>query len=109
MQDPGKHQGITRLSHSIKLLDRILVGRIRKRIEQEMGEEQLGLRTSGGTTDRMFALRQLIEKRLEMKDRMAVGFVKHSHKRNGDDNSEMGVSVRNKSRSENKRKSCEWI
>ena len=38
VQDPGKHRGIT--LHIMKLLERILGGRIRKRVEQELGEQQ---------------------------------------------------------------------
>ena len=49
--------------------------RIRQRVEQELGEEQQGFRKGRGTTDGMFALRQMVEKRLEMQGRMAVGFV----------------------------------
>ena len=49
--------------------------RIRKKVEQELGEEQQGLRKGRGTTDGMFALRQMVQKRLEMHGRMAVGFV----------------------------------
>ena len=59
----------------MKLLERILGGRIRKRIEQELCEEQYGFRKGRGTTGGRFALRQLVDKRLEMKGRMAVGFV----------------------------------
>ena len=75
VQDPGKYRGITLLSHIMKLLERILDGRIRKRVEQEFGEEQQGFRKCRGTIDGMFALTQLVEKRLEMQGRMAVGFV----------------------------------
>ena len=59
----------------MKLLERILDGRIQKRVEEELGEEQLGFRKGRGTTDGMFALRQLVEKILEIQGRMAVGFV----------------------------------
>ena len=75
VQDPGKYRGITLLSHIIKLLERILDVRIRKKVEQELGEEQQGFRKGRGTTDGMFALRQMVEKRLEMQGRTAVGFV----------------------------------
>ena len=75
VQDPGKYRGITLLSHTMKLLERILDARIQKRLEHEFGEEQQGFRKGRGTTDGMFALRQLAEKRLELQGRMAVGFV----------------------------------
>ena len=75
MRDPGKYRGITLLSHIMKLRTRFLDGRIRKRVEQELGEGQQGIRKGRGTTVGMFALRQLVEKMLEMQGRMAVGFV----------------------------------
>ena len=56
---PRKYRGITLKSHTMKLLKRILDGRIRKKIKQELGEEQHGFRKGRGTTDGMFALRQL--------------------------------------------------
>ena len=59
VQDPGKYRGITLLRHIMKLLERILDGRIRKRVEQELGEEQQGFRKGRWATDGMFALRQL--------------------------------------------------
>ena len=69
------YRGITLLSHIMKLLERILDVRIRKKVEQQLGEEQQGFRKGRGTTDGMFALRQMVEKRLESQGRMAVGFV----------------------------------
>ena len=72
---PGKYRGIAFLSHIMKLLERTLDGRIRKRVEQEFVEEQQGFRKGKGTTDGMFALRQLVEKWLEMHGRLAMGFV----------------------------------
>ena len=75
VQDPGKYRGIILLSHIMKLLERILDGRIRKKVEQELCEEQQGFRKGRGMTDGMFALRQPVDKRLEIQGRMAVGFV----------------------------------
>ena len=43
-QDPGKYRGITLLSHIMKLLERILDKGLHRRVEQELGEEQLGFR-----------------------------------------------------------------
>ena len=59
---PGKYRGIMLLSHVLKVLERILDGRIRKIVECEKGEEQQGLRKGRGTADGMFTLRQQVEK-----------------------------------------------
>ena len=48
--------------------------RLRERVEHELGEEQLGFRKGRGTTDGMFPLRQLVEKKLE-KQCMVLAFV----------------------------------
>ena len=37
--DPGKYRGITLLSQVLKLLDRVLYARIRRRVEGDFGEE----------------------------------------------------------------------
>ena len=74
-QDPGKYRGITLLSHVLKTLERILDQRIRKILEPRFGEEQHGFRPGRSTTDAMFTLRQIIEKKVERKQKMAVGFV----------------------------------
>ena len=47
----------------MKLLERILDKRLHERVEPELGEEQLGFRKGPGTTDGMFSLAQLVDKR----------------------------------------------
>ena len=75
-QDPGKNRGITLLSHVMKSLERMILDqRLRERVEQELGEEQLGFRKGRWTTDGMFSLRQLVEKRLERQVHMALASV----------------------------------
>ena len=46
-----------------KLPERIQDGKIRAAVEGEIGEEQEGCRKGGGTTDGMFAVRQLVVKK----------------------------------------------
>ena len=75
VQDPGKYKGITLLRHVMKVLEMILDERIRESVEMEIGEEQQGVRKGRRTTDGMFMLRQLVEKRLELQGEMALGFV----------------------------------
>ena len=68
VHDPGKYKGITLLSQVLKLLERVLDARIRRRVEGDFGEEQQGFRKGRGTADRMYALRQMVEKRLGFVD-----------------------------------------
>ena len=73
VRDPGKYRGITLLSHVLKVLERILDGRMRRIVECEMGEEQQGFRR--GMADGMFTLRQLVENKLEGQENMALRFI----------------------------------
>ena len=57
VHDPKTYRGITLLNHVLKVLERILDGRIRRLVECEMGEEQQGFRRGRGTADGMFTLR----------------------------------------------------
>ena len=75
VHDPGKYRGITLLSQVLKLLERILDARIRRRVEGNFGEEQQGFRKERGKTDGMYVLRQMVEKRLEVQGSMAPWFV----------------------------------
>ena len=47
----------------MKVLQRILCGRIRKSVNIEIGEEQQGFRKGRRMLDWMFVLRQLVEKK----------------------------------------------
>ena len=66
VHDPRKYRGITLLSQVLKLLERVLDARIRRRVEGDFGEEQQGFRKGRGTADGMYVLRQMVEKRLEV-------------------------------------------
>ena len=60
VHDPGKYRGITLLSQVLKLLDRVLDARIRRRVEGDFGEEQQGFGRVRGTADGMDVLRQMV-------------------------------------------------
>ena len=75
VHDPGKYRGITLLSQILKLLERVLDARIRRRVEGDFGEEQQGFTRGRETADGMYDLRQMVEKRLEVQGSMALGFV----------------------------------
>ena len=51
VQHPGKYRGIRFLSHVMKVLERILDGRIKKSVEMEIREEQQGIRKGRGMMD----------------------------------------------------------
>ena len=69
VHDHGKYRDNTLLSHVLKVLERILDGRIRRIVECEMEEEQ-GFRR--GTAEGMFTMRQMVEKKLEGQENMAL-------------------------------------
>ena len=75
VHDPGKYRGITLLSQVLKMLERVLDARIRRRVEGDFGEEQQVFRKGRGTADEMNVLRQMVERGLEVQGSMALGFV----------------------------------
>ena len=64
IHDPGRYRGITLLSQALKLIEGILDARVRHIMERKIGENQLGFRKGRGTDDGLFAIRQIIEKRI---------------------------------------------
>ena len=73
--DPGKYSGITLLSQVLKLLERVLDARIRRRVECDFGGRPARFQEGERTADGMYVLRQMVEKRLEVQGSMARGFV----------------------------------
>ena len=57
VHDLGKYRGITLLSQVLKLLERVLDARMRRRrVEDDFGEEQQWFRKGRGTADGMYVL-----------------------------------------------------
>ena len=64
IQDCGNYRGIKIISHTMKIWEGIIDRRLRE--ETSRGEEQFGFMPGRGTTDAIFAARQLIEKHRAM-------------------------------------------
>ena len=56
----GNYRGIKLMSHTIKVLERIIEARLRDSVE--ISKQQYGFMTGKGTTEVMFALGMLIKK-----------------------------------------------
>ena len=56
-------------------MEQIIDARIRLIVNEQVGEEQFGFRKRYGTTDALFILRQLIERKLEFGQDSYCGFL----------------------------------
>ena len=71
----GNYRGIKFLSQIMKCFERILDSRMREIVEPHLGEEQFGFRKGKGTTDAMFIVRQMMERKLEFQQESSWGFL----------------------------------
>ena len=74
IQDCGNYRGIKMISHTMKIWERI-IDRRGLREETSIGEEPFGFMPGRGTTDAIFAARQVIEKHPEMLKGTAPGVI----------------------------------
>ena len=70
----GNYRGISLLSTVGKLLSKVLLNRLSRLAEDVLPESQCGFRSSRGTVDMVFALRQLQEKSREQQQPLYVAF-----------------------------------
>ena len=75
VHDQGNYRDITLLSHVLKLIERVLDARIRRRVEGDFGQEQQGFSKRRRTADGMHVLRQMVEKRLGVQGSLGLEFV----------------------------------
>ncbi|PNF23216.1 hypothetical protein B7P43_G02735 [Cryptotermes secundus] len=63
--DCSNYRGISLLSTSYKILSNILLSRLSPYIDEIIGDHQCGFRRNRSTTDQIFCIRQILEKKLE--------------------------------------------
>ena len=73
VQECGNYRGIKLMSHTLKILERMIDGRLRE--EVEIGKEQLGFMKGSGTSDGIFCLRQVMEKFREKQRDLHMVFI----------------------------------
>ena len=73
IQDCGNYRGIKLISHTMKIWERIIDRRLRE--ETSIGDEQFGFMPGRGTTDAIFAVRQLMEKHREKQKGLHMVFI----------------------------------
>ena len=73
IQDCGNYRGIKLMSHTMKIWERIIDRRLRE--ETTIGDEQFGFMPGRGTTDAIFAVRQLMEKHREKQKGLHMVFI----------------------------------
>ena len=73
IKECGNYPGIKLMSHTMKLWERIIEARIRKKVT--IAEQQFGFMPRRSTTDAIFCLRMLLEKWTEGKKAMHCAFI----------------------------------
>jgi hypothetical protein len=73
--DCNNHRGIALLSHAGKIYERIIEQRIRRNVEDKLGDWQYGYRPGMGTTDLIFTLKMILEKNWEWANDKFIAFI----------------------------------
>jgi hypothetical protein len=61
----NNYRGISLLSTAYKILPNILLARLTPYVNEDVGNHQCGFRRNRSTTDQIFYIRQILEKKLE--------------------------------------------
>ncbi|XP_064093854.1 uncharacterized protein LOC135206367 [Macrobrachium nipponense] len=73
VQEYGSYRGIKSMSHTLKILERMIDARLRDEIQ--IGKKQMGFMRGRGTADGIFCLRQLMEKFREKQREIHMIFI----------------------------------
>jgi len=76
--DCGSHRTISLMSHTMKILLRILMERIRTKLRPEISETQFGFVADKGTTNAIFTLQMLMERGIEVQKNIFLCFIDYS-------------------------------
>ena len=69
------HRTTSLITHTAKIVSKILRRRIEKKIEDVLGEDQFGFRRGKGTKDAIGMMRKMSERTLERDEELCVCFI----------------------------------
>ncbi|KAG1674114.1 RNA-directed DNA polymerase from mobile element jockey [Nymphon striatum] len=72
------YRTISLMSHVTKLLLRIILKRIKNRIDREISEEQFGFRDQRGTREAIFNMKMIMEKHIDVQSDVYTCFIDYS-------------------------------
>ena len=72
--DPANYRAISLLSIPGKVFSRILLNKMKAKVEEALGKSQFGFREGRGTMDAIFVVRQIMEKAKETSGRPSFSF-----------------------------------
>ena len=78
LQQCSKYRTISLISHASKILLKVIMKRIERKIEEEVGNTQAGFRRNRGTRYHTFNLRMIIQKYREVNASLHTCFIDHS-------------------------------
>lgn len=73
--DCSNYRTISILSHTSKILLNIVKTRLKGKIESQLGDDQFGFRREKGTREAILALKQILERRIDVNLRTYVTFI----------------------------------
>jgi hypothetical protein len=73
--DCNNYRGISLLSTSCEILSNILLSRLSSYVDEIIGDHQCGFRRNRSTTDQIFFIRQILEKKWEYNETVHQLFV----------------------------------
>jgi hypothetical protein len=73
--DCNNYRGISLLSTSYNILSNILLSRLRPYIDEIIGHHQCGFRRNRSTTDQIYCIRQILEKKWEYSETVHQPFI----------------------------------
>ena len=73
--DCSKHRTISIMSQVTKIILKVILNRIRQKVNEEIDREQCGFRKGKGTVNAIYMLRMVIERSIEMQKDLYLAFI----------------------------------